>query len=273
MSRNNIIPIQFAQNFDNNVRRIKIDGVWYFSILDMFKFYGQSSNPNRDWKRTQVKLARQGFDVVPNVVQRQFEDSEGRLNRPTPCVNFNTLLRIAQVTDFKQWEYLRQYMADIAEDRIMNAAGLRGKDQDPVLRAKSKEKRKYYTDAIDETLYNLFDRKKLGSHIAGLTNVTYEHLLGAFRNELVKRYGFTKTESKKFRDQFGNLTLSAISYIEESAGFEMYAKERGLSPAEQKKIVREIAKDIADVFHRQCTRMNVDWLTNKPLLPGPDTVA
>jgi hypothetical protein len=274
MASEKVYPIQFARQFDNKVRRVKKNDVWFFSILDMFEHYGQSSNPTVDWQRTKDKLDVQGFDVLTNVLEHQFVRQDGKLNRPTPIVSFNTILRIAQVTNFKNWEYLRQRMADIAEQQIMQGEPiLDASEQDPEIRDEGKENRKYLASAVDETIYDLFPRKKLGQHIAALTNLTYEHLLGAFKGELAKRYNFTNTQTKKFRDQFGNITLSALNYIEKTAAYEMYAHGRKLSDFEQRKIVDQIARDMADIFHRQCERMKVDWLTNKPLLPQSNDVA
>jgi len=268
-----IIPIEFARNFDDHIRRVKIDGMWYFSILDIFKHYGQSRNTSRDWSRVQERLKTQGFDILPKLVGYQFVGTDGKLKRPTPCVNFNTMLRIAQVTDFKHWEYLRQYMADRAEERIMSDAGmLESSDELGVPRLRGKKKRNRFSIAIDETFSGVISQKKLGQHIGRLTNITYAHVLGAFKEKLVERYQFTKTESRNFRDQFGKLTLMAIAYVEEAASFEMYGAGRGLSTFEQSRIVDQIAEDMANIFHKQCQRMGVDWLTNKPLLPdGSDT--
>lgn len=276
MQDNKIIPIQYVRQFDDNIRRVKIDNIWYFSILDIFRHYGQSSNEHNDWKRVQARLSKQGFNTLANLRGYAFAGSDGHLNQETPCVNFNTLLRIAQVANFKQWEYLRQYMADITEEKFLSDYGsINSETRHKSIREKSKKKRNFYTAAISETIDEIFkqNKKLYKEHFKEMTNITYKHILGAFKQELVRRYNFTDTQGKRFRDQFGTLTLSTIAYIEESAGFEMYAFNRKLSNFEQTRITRDIACDMADIFHRQCKRMGVDWLTNKPLLNEPDSIA
>ncbi len=111
-------PSSVVPQFDNQIRKIVIGHETFFSILDVFKYYGDSGNPNRDWGRVKERLQEQGFDVVSQLVEHQFTRSDGKLNRATPVATFNTFLRIAMVSRIKSWESLRQWMADLAEEDI-----------------------------------------------------------------------------------------------------------------------------------------------------------
>jgi hypothetical protein len=107
-----------AVQFNKNIRYVVIDGTTYFSVFDVFQYYGESGNPRRDWQRVRERLTEQSFDVVPNLVQHQFKRSDGKRNRSTPVATLNTFLRIAMVANIKTWEALRQWMANVAEAQI-----------------------------------------------------------------------------------------------------------------------------------------------------------
>ena len=61
----------FTPHFDERIRRIEIDGVAYFSVLDIFEHYGSAgsaSNPRQYWSNVKKRLAKQSAAVVPQVV-------------------------------------------------------------------------------------------------------------------------------------------------------------------------------------------------------------
>lgn len=132
MDSKSLVPIQsprqlsiFEQQFDARIRRVEIDGVMRFSILDIFEHYGSegsAKSPSTYWKNIQNKLAKQGAEqVLKDVLQHRFVDSAGKTNRATPVVSFKMLLRIAQASEIKEWEALRSWMADVAHERIEEA--------------------------------------------------------------------------------------------------------------------------------------------------------
>lgn len=93
-------------------RKCMINGEEYASVLDLLRIYGKSINPSVDWRRIKEKLTRQGYDVT-ELLYYQFRASDGNLKRPTPVVNKVEIARIAQVTDYPEWEPIRQAMAEI----------------------------------------------------------------------------------------------------------------------------------------------------------------
>lgn len=103
--------------FGDGIRYVFVNGVPYFSVYDICERYTNRSLPNlaRDIPKFFNRLKKQGFDVVSNVIEHQFYRSDGKINRATPVATYATFLRIAQVADFKEWEHIRQHMADLAE--------------------------------------------------------------------------------------------------------------------------------------------------------------
>lgn len=91
-------------------RTVILNNEVYVSILDVYRIYGKSNNPARDWNRDLKAMEEQGYKV-PGLVLYQFPGSDGKLKRPTPIANEEQLARIAQTAKFKEWEPLRQEMA------------------------------------------------------------------------------------------------------------------------------------------------------------------
>jgi len=110
--------------FSSRIRQVVINGEIHFSVFDVFALHDDAKNARRNWYRAKKRLEEQGFAIASKLTLWQFIDWRGQRTRPTPVANFNTFLRIAQVVDFKDWEHIRQYMADLAEQHFEEAAAL-----------------------------------------------------------------------------------------------------------------------------------------------------
>lgn len=101
-----------------DVRRAEINGVMFYSVLDIFKFYGDSSNPTMAWKQTKERLRKQGFRGSNDLLEHSFD---GKGQRNTPVATLEVFLRIAQSTNFKHWEDVRRAMSGALAEKIENA--------------------------------------------------------------------------------------------------------------------------------------------------------
>ena len=111
----------FEPQFDDRIRRAEIDGMMHFSVLDVFEFsgsVGSSGDPRKYWQRAQKRLEAQGAHVVAGLSQHQFLRKDGKRNRATPVGTFKFFMRLVQVVEIKEWEHIRQWMADVANERI-----------------------------------------------------------------------------------------------------------------------------------------------------------
>lgn len=105
--------------FDEHIRRAEIDGMIYWSVLDVFAHYGNKANPTQSWRTVEKTLGEQGFTSSTQIVELQFP---GERQRKTPVANLEGFMRIAQVTKFKHWEHLREMMALVGAECIRNMA-------------------------------------------------------------------------------------------------------------------------------------------------------
>ena len=112
-------------NPELGVRRVQIDGIWFFSIIDIFSLYGDTTDARQEWKTVEGFLIKQGAITrdwskrsdVKNT-QLLMHKFEGQGQRLTPVGTFKMIMRIAQVTTFKGWEAARDQMAQLAEERV-----------------------------------------------------------------------------------------------------------------------------------------------------------
>jgi hypothetical protein len=119
----------FEPNFSSKIRRVEISGVMFFSVLDIFKHYSDTTNAAQSWRGVEAFLIKQGAiskdwtksSDIENIslVMHQFP---GERQRPTPIGSFKMIFRIAQVTTFKEWETMRDWMAGIAQERVEESA-------------------------------------------------------------------------------------------------------------------------------------------------------
>lgn len=112
-------------NPELGVRRVQIDGTWFFSIIDIFSLYGDTTSPRQEWRTVEGFLIKQGaIDAkwadgsgIKNI-QLLMHKFEGQGQRKTPVATFKMIMRIAQATTFKEWESARDQMAQLAQERV-----------------------------------------------------------------------------------------------------------------------------------------------------------
>jgi hypothetical protein len=115
----------FTPNFGSQIRRVEIAGVMHFSVLDVFEHYGSEGSadqPAKYWKRIKDRLEKQSDHNLPGLVGYQFEASDGRKKKASPVATFKFFMRIVQVSEIREWEPLRNWMADLAQERIEETA-------------------------------------------------------------------------------------------------------------------------------------------------------
>jgi hypothetical protein len=207
-------------NFDSKIRQVVINGELQFSIFDVFALHDDPHNARRNWARAKKKLIAQGFGAVSNLTLHRFLDKSGRPNHPTPVANFNTFLRIAQVVDFKDWEDIRQYMADLAEQGFEEQAAI----------PESKEYRKLVSEGFSpEEAQQWLSRRAAGietrkwitgiwrkrgaksKDFAILTNQVSEIVHGKTATRRKKEMGLAKRDTMRNYDAAADQYLTALT--------------------------------------------------------------
>ncbi len=230
--------------FSSKIRRVVINGEVHFSVHDVFALYSNVNNARRDWTRVQKRLEEQGFDGVSTLTRYRFTDSLGRHGQATPIATLNTFLRIAQVANFKDWEYIRQFMVDAAEEKIEAAAGLtESREYRKLLaegfspqearqwlerRASGIETRKWITGVWRK-------RGARGKDFAILTNQISEIVHGKSATQRKQEMGLTKHDTVRNYDAATDQVLTAIAEMtsgslhewRDSLGYDQLAEDVG----------------------------------------------
>lgn len=277
-SNTNSQPAQlslFTPQFDSRIRRIEIDGVTYFSVLDVFTHYGKAKNSRTSWETAKNRLEKQGFNSSREILQLQFE---GERQRETPIASFKTMLRIAQVTDFKEWEYVRGWMAEVAHERIeeeLHPETIRANAQQREIEAWRRQGRS--EEWIQQRIQGKGSRNILTAtakvtHVVGdpdyraLTARGYKETLGMSRTEIIRVLGLTDSQAVHFRDHLNGLALQAIDSAELTASMKMEQLGRLLTDQEQMEIVIHASRLFAPTFRQAAEFVGVNIATGKPLL-------
>ncbi|MBI5930522.1 MAG: hypothetical protein HY862_14535 [Chloroflexi bacterium] len=246
------------QEFDGTIRKVIINGVMHFSVIDVFKNYGsKSTNPRMEWSEAQKKLDQQGFDVVNRILQHQFP---GQGQRPTPVADFDTFLRIAMIVTFKNWEGIRDYMVTATREKIEAIADAQ-RERDEI-RQRSKRIRLSYTETLVET------HEKSKPDFARATNAG-RGLFDMVTSQLVEYLGLNESQARRLRDHLGDLALTGITMYEALAKHDMLAFGDALNHQQQADMTYQAAREILQIVKPRADRLKIDLVSGKPLLsPG-----
>ena len=67
---------------------------WYFSVIDVIEILTESNNPRRYWSDLKIKLQKEGFtQLYEIIVQLKLESADGK-KYATDCADSKNLLRI-----------------------------------------------------------------------------------------------------------------------------------------------------------------------------------
>ena len=147
--------------FENgDLRRIWVEETeeWYFAIVDVIAILTDSSNPRRYWSDLKRKLRNEGAEqLYEKIVQLKLKASDGRM-RETDVANVETLLRIIQSVPSPKAEPLKQWLAQVGNERLEEI-------EDPAIaleriRAEYRQ-RGYNEDWIDKRIQSIVTRNEL----------------------------------------------------------------------------------------------------------------
>lgn len=273
----------FEPQFDDRIRRVEIDGVMHFSVLDVFEFsgsVGSSDNPYQYWRNAQKRLNAQGHNLT-GLIGYQFVASDGRKKKATPVGTFKFFLRLVQVVEIKEWEHIRQWMSDVAHERIEELTN-------PELGMSRAERR--YIEAQQsrgmtegDATQALLDRRdgKLGyrttmavvnekcsdtPQYAKLVDTEYMAILGHIAKELQ-----VILETKSIRDALPPLQYSYIRTAELSLREVLKSGER-LPMSSIIAIARDICVPLGKTLAAVCDQSGIDVVTGRRLLGPIDAI-
>lgn len=256
--------------FDARIRRIAPDGTVHFSILDIFEHYGSegsASNPTVYWKRVLKRLKEQGSDLTGLLDWRPAADVGGK---PTPMVTFKLFLRLAQTTEFKEWEPLRDWMAEIAQERIEETVDpelgiTRAVHRATAVYLKQGKTPAWIEDRLDtiseyKLLCQAIDRVCAHPNYGAVVNTEYLGLFGAVADDL-KRILHTKS----IRDGLPKLQLSYL-HTAELGLRQLLEQSSRMNTDDIVFAAQHICEPLGTHLHEMSVLLGVDRVTGVPLL-------
>jgi hypothetical protein len=264
----------FQPNFDQRIRRVEIDGVIHFSVLDVFQHYGSegsASNPAMYWKRAEKRLQKQVSGVLTGVLYRIPETG----GRPSPYATFKLFMRIVQVTEIREWDAIRNWMAELAQERIEETAnptlGVQ-RAQDRFIAAKVAQGMSE-ADAVDflqavqegritrrEWTAALKAAVSGAINYAQITNTEYTTLFDKTAKQIREATGF-KTARDGMTKTGRHILAAAESALEDA--FKQY---QDLTFPQALELTRGICSDFRISVQSVQARLGIDLATGTPLL-------
>ncbi len=107
---------------ERNIRQIWHDDEWFFSVVDLIAALTGSTAPNRYWARLKAKVKKSSgvdFDEICN--RLKLPSSDGKM-RETDCANAEIMFRIIQSVPSHKAEPFKQWMSQVASERLEEIA-------------------------------------------------------------------------------------------------------------------------------------------------------
>ena len=91
---------------------------WYFSVIDVIEILTESNNPRRYWSDLKIKLQKEGFtQLYEIIVQLKLASADGK-RYTTDCADSKNLLRIIQSIPSPKAEPFKLWLAQVGSDRL-----------------------------------------------------------------------------------------------------------------------------------------------------------
>ena len=107
------------QEADQSIRRIEIDGVWYFSVIDVIALLTDSQRPRKYWSDLKVSMSsKEGwYEVSAKIGQLKLTAPDGKA-RMTDAADTLTILRIIQSIPSPKAEPVKQWLARVGAQKL-----------------------------------------------------------------------------------------------------------------------------------------------------------
>jgi len=210
------------------IRRLLVDDIWFFSVVDVIAALTDSPNPRDYWYRIKQREKISGIELSTICRQLKLEAPDGKL-RETDCANTEGIFRIIQSIPSPKAEPFKRWLAKVGYERVQEI-------EDPELataRTRELYRAKGYSEAwIEKRMRGIAVRAELTEEWKqrGVGEAPEYAILTA---EISKAaFGMTPTEYKAFkglerenlRDHMTDLEL-IFSMLGEAATTEIARKQ------------------------------------------------
>lgn len=177
-----------------SIRRINLEGQWWFSVVDVIEVLSESPTPRQYWG----KLKKREFadlQLSPVWVQLKLEASDGK-KYATDCANAQGLFRIIQSIPSPKAEPFKRWLAKVGYERIQEI-------ENPELAQERMkqlyEQKGYPKDWIDKRLRGIAIRQNLTDEWKD-RGITAERDFSILTAEIAKAtFGVTPAEHKDLK--------------------------------------------------------------------------
>ena len=101
---------------DKKIRRLWYNNEWFYSVIDIVEVLTDSPTPRQYWGKVKDREFI-ALELSPIWVQLKLLAEDGKL-RFTDCVNTKNAFRLIQSIPSKKAEPFKQWLAQLAQDRI-----------------------------------------------------------------------------------------------------------------------------------------------------------
>jgi hypothetical protein len=103
---------------DRAIRRILLDGCWFFSVIDVVGVLTDSDAPRKYWHAMKQRITEEGFvEASTNCRQLKMTASDGK-QRLTDVADTETLLRIIQSIPSPRAEPIKRWLAKVGAKHL-----------------------------------------------------------------------------------------------------------------------------------------------------------
>ena len=181
---------------DRTIRRVFIDDLWWFSVIDVIQTLTDSTNPRDYWYKMKVRVKNEDGNELSTICrQLKLQAPDGKM-RETDCANTEGLFRIIQSIPSPKAEPFKRWLAKVGYERVQEI-------EDPELashRAREIYKAKGYSDAwIEKRMRGIQIRSELTDEWKNRevgSNKEYAILTAEISKAT---FGMTPSEYKQFK--------------------------------------------------------------------------
>jgi hypothetical protein len=109
--------VVLEEQADETIRRAEIDGVWYFSVVDVIAILTESPNPGTYWRVLKKRLKDEGSEVVTKCNGLKFPAADGKYYK-TDAADLETMLRIIQSVPSPKAEPIKLWLARVGSRHL-----------------------------------------------------------------------------------------------------------------------------------------------------------
>lgn len=256
------------------IRRLLIDNVWFFSVVDVIAVLTDSPNPRDYWYRIKQREKISGIELSTICRQFKLEAPDGKL-RETDCANTEGIFRIIQSIPSPKAEPFKRWLAKVGYERVQEI-------EDPELataRTRELYRAKGYSEAwIEKRMRGIAVRAELTEEWKqrGVGEAPEYAILTA---EISKAaFGMTPTEYKAFkglerenlRDHMTDLEL-IFSMLGEAATTEIARKQDAQGFPENRVAARKGGKIAGDAREKLEIETGEKVVTQDSFLIEPES--